>query len=99
MLKKIKEVLKIKLPQTGFKRPVKVLADKDTTKHWTRQIVCLTTIFPDAEQLIQTLYIDHPLIKHHKVQDTAENIHDALKDYITPDQFHGGSYDGPYLHA
>ena len=59
------------LPQTGFRRPVKIVADKDTTKHRTRQAVCVTSIFPEAEELIQTIYIDHPIIRHHKAEDTA----------------------------
>jgi hypothetical protein len=95
----IKAMLNTVLPQTGFKRPVKIIADKDTTKHRTRQIVCLTTIFPEADELIQALYIDHPIVKHHAAKDTAENIFEAVKDYIAPDQYEGGAYDGPYHHA
>ena len=73
----IKEMIKGKLLQTGNMRPVTVIADKDTTKHRTRQVVSLSTFFLAAEILIQTLYIDHPIIKHHKAEDTAENIYDA----------------------
>ena len=87
------------LPQTGFRRPVKIVADKDTTKHRTRQAVCVTSIFPEAEELIQTVYIDHPIIRHHKAEDTAQNIHDAIEPYVKPEQVEGGSYDGPYHHA
>ena len=87
------------LPQTGFRRPVKIVADKDTAKHRTRQAVCLTTIIPEAEELIQTLYIDHPVSKHHTAKDTAENIHSAINPFIKSEQVEGGSYDGPYHHA
>ena len=59
----------------------------------------LNTFFPAAEILIHTLYIDHPIIKHHKAVDTAENIYDAIKDCIEPEQLEGGSYVGPYHHA
>ena len=81
----VQGVLKEKLPQTGFMRPVKIVADKDTTKHRTRQVVCVTTVFPEAEDLIQTLFIDHPLIKHHKAEDTAENIYDVIEDFVKPE--------------
>ena len=64
--KRIVEVLNEKLKQTEHVRPCKLVADKDTTKHRTRQLICLTTFFPEADELIQTLYIDHPLIRHHK---------------------------------
>ena len=45
------------------------------------------------------IYIDHPIIKHHKAQDTSANIHSAIKPFIKPEQVGGGSYDGPYHHA
>ena len=38
----VKDYLKKPLPQTGFAPPVKVLADKATYKHRTRQFVGLT---------------------------------------------------------
>ena len=50
---KIKETLSKKLKQTGHVRPCKIIADKDTTKHRTRQLICLTTIFPEAKEIIQ----------------------------------------------
>ena len=50
---KIKETLSKKLKQTGHVRPCKIIADKDTTKHRTRQLICLTTIFPEAKEFIQ----------------------------------------------
>ena len=80
-------------------RPCKIIADKDTTKHRTRQLICLTTVFPEAKDFIQTLYIDHPLIKHHKTKDVAENIVTSVKEYISEDSYAGGSYDGAYFHA
>ena len=62
---KVKAYLKTPLKQTGYKPPVKIVADKDTLKHRTRQIIALTSFFPDADKLIQTLYISHPLVRHH----------------------------------
>ena len=96
---KIKEVLNKPLKQTGHVRPCKVIADKDTTKHRTRQLICLTTVFPEAKDLIQTIYIDHPLIRHHKTEDVAENIVKSVKDFISDESYAGGSYDGAYFHA
>ena len=86
------------MKQTGFKPPIKVIADKDTLKHRTRQLIALTSVFPGAEDLIQTLYIAHSLIKHHKGRDVAENIKTSLDEYISADQYQGGSYDGAYFH-
>ena len=96
---KIKDELANALKQTGHKRPVKVIADKDTKKHRTRQLICLTTLLPGAKELIQTLYIDHPLIRHHKTADVAENIVKSVKPFISENQYEGGSYDGAYFHA
>ena len=95
---KIKEYLKSPLDQTGFKPPIKIVADKDTIKHRTRQIIALTTFFPDANDLIQTLYVSHPIVKHHKGQDVADHIHTNLEEYISEEQYQGGSYDGAYFH-
>ena len=96
---KMSNVLKIKLKQTGHVRPCKIIADKDTSKHRTRQLICLTTVFPGAEDLIQTVFIDHPLIRHHKTQDVAENIVTFVKKFLTNESYAGGSYDGAYFHA
>ena len=95
---KIKEYLNTHLKQTGLKPPVKIVADKDTIKHRTRQIIALTTFFPDAEELIQTLYISHPLVKHHKGEDIAEHLYENLVNLLSSDQYQGGSYDGAYFH-
>ena len=95
---KITLYLKTPLLQTGFKPPVKIVADKDTKKHRTRQIIALTTFFPDAEELIQTLYISHPLVKHHTGEDIAEHLYSNLIQFLSADQYQGGSYDGAYFH-
>ena len=95
----IKETLDTILKQTGHVRPCKIIADKDTTKHMTRQLICITSVFPDAKDLIQTIYIDHPLIKHHTAKDVAVNIVTSVKEYIPDESYVGGSYDGAYFHA
>ena len=96
---KIKKELSTTLKQTGHLRPVKIVADKDTRKHRTRQLVCLTTVFPGAKQFIQTIYCDHPLIKHHKTKDVADNLVKPAKEYIKDEQYEGTSLDGAYFHA
>ena len=97
--KKVKKLLQETLAQTGIERPCKIIADKDTIKHRTRQLMCLTTVFPEAEDLIQTVYIDHPLVRHHKAEDIAENIVTSVKEFISNDSYAGGSYDGAYFHG
>ena len=95
---KIKEYLMTDMSQTGFKPPIKIVADKDTYKYRTRQIIALISVFPQAQDLIQHIYIAHPVIKKLSGKDTAENIYHSLKDYISKEQYQGGSYDGAYIH-
>ena len=57
-------------------------------------------MFPAVKDLIQTLYLDHPLIKHHKTDDVAMNIVTSVKPYIWSEkQYEGGTYDGGYFHT
>ena len=97
--KKIREMLNKKLEQTQHVRPCKIVADKDTLKHRTRQLVCLTTVFPEASEFIQTVYIDHPLVKEHKTEDIAQNVVTAVNQFISEDSYAGCSLDGAYFHA
>ena len=96
---KIKEMLNTKLKQTGHVRPCKIVADKDTTKHRTRQLICLTTVFPEADDFIQTVYVSHPLIRYHKTEDVAQNVVRSVKEYISDASYAGCSLDGAYFHA
>ena len=89
---KVKEYIKSDMDQTGFKPPVKLVADKDTYKHRTRQIIALITVFP------QPVYVAHPIVTKHSGQEVAENLHETVKDFIIPEQYQGGSYDGAYIH-
>ena len=95
---RIKNYLKTDMKQTGFKPPVKVVADKDTYKHRTRQVIALITVFPYAQDLIQHIYVAHPIVKKHSGRDVAENLHNSVKDFISTEQYQGGSYDGAYIH-
>ena len=54
---KIQGFLNTRMPRTGFMPPIKVLADKATYKHRTRQFVGVATMVPDADDLIQYIYI------------------------------------------
>ena len=96
--KKVKKLLQETLAQTGIERPCKIIADKDTIKHRSRQLMFLTTVFPEAEDL-KTVYIDHPLVRHHKAEEIAENIVTSVKEFISNDSYAGGSYDGAYFHG
>ena len=95
---KIKKYLKKDLKSTGFKPPVKLVADKDTYKHRTRQIISLITVFPQAKDFIQHVYIAHPVVTKHSGKDVAENLNNEVKEFISPEQYQGGSYDGAYIH-
>ncbi len=90
---RVKKFLCTPLVQTGFLPPVKVIADKDTKKHRTRQVLLLVTIVPEAVQLIQSMYLDHSIVKKHTGKDVAELIKDVLAG-----QFEGGGFDGQYFH-
>jgi hypothetical protein len=95
---KVKEYHKSDMDQTGFKPPVKIVADKDTYKHRTRQIIALIIVFPQAEDFIQHVYVAHPIVTKHSGREVAENLHETVKDFIIPEQYQGGSYDGAYIH-
>ena len=71
------------------------MSDKDTKKHRTRQLVELTTVVPDSDNLIRAIYISHEIVKKHCGVDIAKHITDVLP--ISPEQYQGGSYDGQYF--
>eukprot|EP00112_Aurelia_sp_Birch-Aquarium-sp1_P001083 Seg11109.2 transcript_id=Seg11109.2/GoldUCD/mRNA.D3Y31 product="hypothetical protein" protein_id=Seg11109.2/GoldUCD/D3Y31 len=95
----IQQFLKRILLQTGFLPPVKVLADKATFKHRTRQFVGMTSVIPDADDLIQYIYLGSPVVKKHNGQGVGQSIISVLKEFeITAEQFQGGSFYGQYFH-
>ena len=87
----IQSFLNTRLPHTGFLPPVTVLADKATFKRRTRQFVGVTTVIPDADDLIQYIYLGSPIAKHHDGEGVGKSIITALKEFhITTEQFSGG---------
>lgn len=57
--------LTARLPQTGCVPIGKIVADKATTKHRTRHFICYITCVPDAEDLIQALFLEINIVKGH----------------------------------
>ena len=53
------------LEQTDFRTAVNVCAEKDTYKHLTKQATALIVVVPDAPNLIDVLYLAHPIVKSH----------------------------------
>ena len=87
------------LVQTGFRVPIKIVADKDTRKHRTRQLVLITLIVPDSPNLIQAVYLGHPVVDDHSGPGVAQNLIAVVeKSGITAEQVEGQSYDGQYFH-
>ena len=72
---KIKCYLGSTLQSTGYKPPIKIIADKVTWKHRTRQLMGVVTVVPGAEFPIQALYLGVPVVEEgHKGEDIALNI-------------------------
>ena len=95
----VKDYLRKPLPQTGFAPPVIVLADKATYKHRTRQFVGLTSVIPDADDLLQYMFLGLPVVKSHTGEGVGQSIISVLKEFeISAEQFQGGSFDGQYFH-
>ena len=44
------------------------------------------------------VYVAHPVVKRHSGKEVAENLHESVKEFILPEQYQGGSYDGAYIH-
>ena len=53
---RVKKYFKTPMEQTGRRPPVKIVGDKDTRKHRTRQLVALTSPVCDSDNLIHTQY-------------------------------------------
>ena len=82
--------------QTGFRPPVNIIADKDTRKHRTRQIVMVMIIVPDSDELIQVIYLGHPIVKLHTGPDIAKSVTNITDEWIIKEQVVGASFDGQY---
>ena len=94
---KVKRFLKERLPQTGFRPACKILADKATHKHRSRQVMGIICAVPDSPQLLIPFFIGIPVVKKHDGQAVAENIWTQTDTYIEPDQYKGISVDGQYF--
>lgn len=95
---RLKVFLNDRLVQTGFQPPLKIIADKATWKHRTRQFIMAITIVPDSDELIQALFLGHPVVKTHNGQGVADSIVSCIAEYgITKTQYNGGSFDGQYF--
>ena len=97
---RVNNFLNNRLDQTGFRPVGKVVADKSTYKHRTRQFVAFITIVPDSTELIQPIFLDIHVVKAgHTGPAIAKSLIDVLnKKDITTEQYQGGSYDGQYHH-
>ena len=85
--------------QTGFLPPVNIGADKGTSHHRTRQFIMAVTIIPDADKLIQPVYMGQPVVKHHDGKGVASSIKDGLDTFgIKGVQLEVSSHDGQYTH-
>ena len=94
----LKNHLNTRLPQTGHKPPLKVVADKATWQHQTRQLIGIVTVVPDSDQPLQAMILKTPVVKSHTGKGVTENITHVTDQFITADQFRGGSFDGQYFH-
>ena len=94
----LKRFLNTRLPQTGQKPPLKLVADKATWQHQTRQLVGVVTIVPDSEQPLQAFILGTPVVKKHSGRGVTDNITAVTDEYIDADQFRGGAFDGQYFH-
>ena len=59
----------------------------------------MTSVIPDADDLIQYIYLGSPVVKKHDAKGVGQSIISILKQFeITAEQFQGGSFDGQYFH-
>ena len=94
----LKSYLNTRLVQTGYKPPLKVVADKATWQHQTRQLIGVVTIVPDSDEPLQPLILKTPVVKSHTGKGVADSITDVTDKFVTAEQFKGGSFDGQYFH-
>lgn len=87
---------------TGKPPPCGILADKATMKRRTGQITGLVTTFPDADQMIQSLYLSNDIVKEHSGIETAKAIESVLCEFLDDkqisEQLVAGGFDGQYFH-
>ena len=54
-----------RMPQTGCVPIGKIVADKATSKHRTRHFICFITCMPDADDLIQVIFLEIDIVTGH----------------------------------
>ena len=95
---RLKRFLCTRTVQTGFKPPVKIVADKATWQHQTRQIIGIVTVIGDADQPLQAMVLGSPVVKSHNGRGVTDNITSVTDQFVSGDQYKGGSFDGQYFH-
>lgn len=93
---KIKEHLETRLPQTGQRPPVKIVCDKATWQHKTKQLTGVVTVVPDSEVPIQAFYLGAPNCPGGKGPELVKTTTDLTDLYIKSEQYLGSSTDGAY---
>ena len=94
-----KSFLNSKLEQTGFEPAINISADKGTNIHRTRQFTTAKTCVPDSPNLINSVFLGHPIVKHHSGVDVTASIEVELNEFgIKASQLEGASFDGAYFH-
>ena len=84
--------------QTGQKPPCKVVADKATWQHQTRQLIGIVTVVPDSDEPLQAMILKTPVVKSHTCVGVTESITSVIDQFITADQFLGGAFDCQFFH-
>ena len=94
----VKNVLNLRLTQTGHLPAINTTDDKGTYKHRTRQFLSCVTLVPVADDLLQVISFGQPIMKGHKGFEIAQNIKECLDIFgIKYCQIEGGSFDGQYF--
>ena len=94
-----KKFLNTKLEQTGFEPALNISADKGTNVHRSRQFTTVEACIPDSPNLINSVFLGHPVVKQHAGVDVTASIENELKEFkIKPSQVEGASFDGAYFH-
>lgn len=71
---KIKSFLTTAMIQTGFRLALKITADKATYCHRTRQFKGVTTVIPDAEEVIQCIFHGAPIVRAESVDKEITDV-------------------------
>ena len=98
MKKHVQHFLSNPFLQTGLPPPVKIVADKATHKHWSRNLSGVITIIPGAPQLIQGIFLAATKCAGSSGDNIAEDIYNNnFKEYtLVASQYTGCAYDGAF---